>query len=529
MTPESYARVQSDLSERISQARQTPNKPHNYIDEIEQACKDGSTVWTEEATRFLFNDKGELTLLGVSRNIQQRKLLEAQMHASQKALIASEERNRALLQAIPDLMFVFDRQGGFRDYHTTDAKKLLISPDQFIGKTAREALPPELAEKTLFHLNDLFCRGKSQFYEYTFMNGSKRHFYEARMVLCGQESALAIVRDITEKKESDEEKRQLGQQVQQSQKLESLGVLAGGIAHDFNNILLAVLGHAELAIDDAPTNSRLQKNLDQIVIATNQAAELCRQMLAYSGRATFAIESVCLPNLMGEMAHLLNASISKKAVLHLKFEEHIPSIQADPSQIRQIVMNLVTNASDAIGDIGGEITLSAGVTNCSEEYLKKSEWPGKGTSFRVLLPIPEKKVGSPNISPSTTKEWRGSGTVLLADDEENLRTLIGTILQNMGFQVLCAADGQEAIDLYKEQSQSITLVILDLTMPRLDGAEAFDELLKLNPEVRVIIASGFSEEDVISRLPGKALAGVLQKPYSTARLRNLLANLLPKV
>ena len=171
----------------------------------------------------------------------------------------------------------------------------------------------------------------------------------------------------------EEEKRNLERQVQQAQKLESLGVLAGGIAHDFNNILMAVLGHAELALEEISPMSPARGNLTEITTAARRAADLCRQMLAYAGKASFALERVGLRELVEEMAHLLKTAISKKAILNLNLERGLPPIEADPSQIRQIVMNLIINASEAIGDRSGVITVSVGATRCDEEYLRKTE------------------------------------------------------------------------------------------------------------------------------------------------------------
>ena len=148
-------------------------------------------------------------------------------------------------------------------------------------------------------------------------------------------------------------------------------MLAGGIAHDFNNILMAVLGHAELALDEISPMSAARGSIQQIVTAARRAAELCRQMLAYSGRATFALEKVNLRELIEEMAHLLKTSISKKAVLNLSLERGLPAIQVDPSQVRQIVLNLIINASEAVGDRSGVITVAAGATRCDADYLKK--------------------------------------------------------------------------------------------------------------------------------------------------------------
>ena len=184
---------------------------------------------------------------------------------------------------------------------------------------------------------------------------------------------IGTIQDITERKKVEEEKRSLERQVQLAQKLESLGVLAGGIAHDFNNLLMVMLGHAELALKEISPMSAARGSITEIATAASRAADLCRQMLAYAGKASFALERVEMRDLVEEMAHLLKTVISKKAILNLNLERGLPPIEADPGQIRQIVMNLIINASEAIGDRSGVITVSVGATRCDEEYLRRTE------------------------------------------------------------------------------------------------------------------------------------------------------------
>ncbi len=408
----------------------------------------------------------------------------------------------------------------------------------------------------------------------------------------GKKLMVSIVWDVTDRKRAEEAKVSLERQVQQAQKMESLGVLAGGIAHDFNNILMAVLGHAELALDEISPMSPARRSITEITTAARRAADLCRQMLAYAGKASFALERVGLRDLVEEMAHLLKTAISKKAILNLNLERGLPPIEADPSQIRQIVMNLLINASEAIGDRSGVITVSVGATRCDEEYLRKTELhdglspglyvhleiadtgsgmdaetrsrifepffstkftgrglglaavlgivrahkgalkvysePGKGTTFKMLFPaLPEREDAARSRESSPLAGWRGKGTILLVDDEESLIALGARMLEHLGFTVLTAADGLQAVDSYRERGKEIDLVLMDLTMPHMDGAEAFGELRRLNPDIRVVLASGYSHEDVASRFAGKGLAGVLQKPYTLAKLRESLAGLVP--
>ena len=398
---------------------------------------------------------------------------------------------------------------------------------------------------------------------------------------------LLAVTDITERKSAENKRLQLERQMQETQKLESLGVLAGGIAHDFNNLLTVILGNASLALDELPPTSAAGDNLKAIEHTALRAAELCRQMLAYSGKGRFVIEAVELGALIQDMVSLLKASISKKAMLHLNLAESLPSLRGDPSQIRQIVMNLVINASEALGEHAGTITLATGLLEASPEplagihldeplaegpyvwlevsdtgcgmdpetrrrifepffttkftgrglglsavlgivrghqgALKVQSEPGKGTSFKVLFPAAPQEVPTPPRSGEPKPGlWKGAGTILLVDDEESVRTMGRRMLERSGFQVLTAADGRAALEIYRARRGEIALVLLDLTMPDLDGEETFHELRQIDPNVRVVMSSGYTESEIIPRFAGQGLTGFLQKPYTTAALMECL-------
>jgi PAS domain S-box-containing protein len=398
---------------------------------------------------------------------------------------------------------------------------------------------------------------------------------------------LLAVNDITERKWAEEKRLQLERQMQQTQKLESLGVLAGGIAHDFNNLLTIILGNASLALDELPPLSTARDSLKAIEQTSLRAAELCRQMLAYSGKGRFVIENIRLGMLIGEMISLLKASITKKAILNLNLKEPLPALRGDPSQIRQIVMNLVINASEALGDNPGVITLSTGLMECSREYLSEAYldeslteglyvWlevsdtgcgmdpqtqrrifepffttkftgrglglsavlgivrghqgalkvysePGKGTTFKVLFPaVRQETAAAPRPTEVKPVDWKGTGTILLVDDEESVRTLGSRMLERIGFRVLTAMDGREALEIYRAGHDEIALVLLDLTMPDLDGEETFRELRRIDPKVRVVMSSGYTESEITPRFAGKRLTGFLQKPYTMAALMDCL-------
>jgi signal transduction histidine kinase/CheY-like chemotaxis protein len=406
----------------------------------------------------------------------------------------------------------------------------------------------------------------------------------------GRAVHIAAIRDITERRRAEEERRKIEEQMRHTQKLESLGVLAGGIAHDFNNLLMAILGNTDLALLRLPPSAPARENLEEIVRASHRAADLCQQMLAYSGKGRFVVELLDLSAVVREMIHMLQVSISKKAVLRCDFAERIPAVEGDATQLRQVILNLITNASEALGEQSGSITLSTGHRECDRAYLadcilgadaregpyvfvevrdsgcgmdaatlprifdpffttkftgrglglaaalgivhghtgalKVASEPGKGSTFTVLLPAAAGPAASPRSDQPSAGSWQGSGTVLLADDEEMIRAAGREMLEWLGFRVLTARDGVEALERFRDSAGGVVCVLLDLTMPRMNGDEAFQELRRIAPDVPVVLSSGYTQQDVARRFPGRGPAGFIQKPYTLDRLREVLRGVL---
>lgn len=465
-----------------------------------------------------------------------------------------------------------------REAHLSDPNAIhrVIHPEDRPGWLARNQVA--VAENAPFAWDGrLVVRGEARWV----------HFESRPRVLSdGTRMWTGAVVDVHERVQAQAERQDMERRMLHVQKLESLGVLAGGMAHDFNNILMAVLGHADLALAKLPTHAPARDHLEAIVTASRQASDLSRQMLAYSGRGRFIIEPIQLSDLVAEMAHLLKAAISKKALFNLKLEKGLPKVEGDATQLRQVLMNLITNASEAIGDRSGVITLCTGAMHCGRSYLTAAtvddDLPeglyvymevsdtgcgmdrdtlqriydpffstkftgrglgmaavlgivrghngairvysevGKGTTFKVLLPAAQAEDEPTEAAPQAAGTWSGAGRVLLVDDEETLRALGQAMLERLGFEVLTASDGREAVALYRQHREQIDLVLLDLTMPHMDGEEAFRELRQINPEVRVVLCSGYTEQDVTARFAGKGLAGFIQKPYTLQDLSDRL-------
>jgi len=393
-------------------------------------------------------------------------------------------------------------------------------------------------------------------------------------------AGVVVFSDVTEIKQAEEERRKLEIQMQHAQKLESLGVLAGGIAHDFNNLLVGVLGNADLALMKQPEASPSRRSVEEIKKAAVRASELTNQLLAYSGKGHMQIQPVALNQLVEEMAHLLEVSISKKIRRHFDFVEGLPAIEADPVQMSQVVMNFITNAAEAIGEKEGVIHVSTGIqgvdraflaetymsedlpqgryvwlevadTGCGmdEETREKIFDPffttkftgrglglasvlgivrshkgaievrtkeGEGTSVKVLFKCSEVAAAEAALSKGASPlqdGWKGEGTILIVDDEESVRQVASMMLQATGFSIKTASDGFEGIEIFRRHKDEISLVLLDVTMPRIDGDEAFLAMLRIREDAKVVLWSGYDEKDAVSRCMDGKMAGYVQKPF----------------
>lgn len=384
-----------------------------------------------------------------------------------------------------------------------------------------------------------------------------------------------IITDMTRQREAELRRAELEEQMRRTQKLESLGVLAGGVAHDFNNILMAVLGNAELARMELPPDAPALEYIGEIEQASEQAADLCNQMLAYSGKGRIRLRDVDLSSTVREIMQMIGVSVSKKITLIYDLADDLPAFHADVSQIRQVIMNLITNAGEAIGDRTGEIRIRTGRqaecsccddasclflevedTGCGMDdetrdrlfepffttkftgrglgmaavggivkahggRIEIDSEPGRGTRIRVILPgKPPQGEDDAEAATRPASASREAALVLLVDDEETVRRMGARQLERLGHRVVTAADGLEALTAVKAEP-GIQAVLMDLTMPRVDGAEALVEMRRLRPDLPVILSSGYHAESLSDRLPEDT--PFIQKPYRREELAAVLA------
>ena len=362
------------------------------------------------------------------------------------------------------------------------------------------------------------------------------------------------------------------------QKLESLGLMVGEVAHDLNNTLAIILGHTELAMDEADREGFSSARLGDIREAVVHAAALCRGMLAYAGRAAPIRTAVNLAELVAHLQQLLRVTVPRQSRLDCQVAHSLPRLIGDPSHMRQILMNLILNAVEALGGTPGTIRvviektgsrdpsaegkpmicMRVSDTGCgmTPEVLKnlfnpfystKAEGrglgltavrnlvegmggtieaasvPGQGTTFTLLFPVLQAGEEVCDLDGEDAAEddsgWRGAGTVLLVDDEPELRMLGSAMLVQAGLRVLTATDGQEAVECYQQHDGEIDLVFLDAVMPRMDGCEALARIRQIDPGAKVVMISGHTEFDLVHRWNGARPDDVLLKPVSARKLR----------
>ena len=384
--------------------------------------------------------------------------------------------------------------------------------------------------------------------------------------------AVCTIADVTERKRFDE-------RLQHAQKLESIGVLAGGIAHDFNNLLTGILGNASLLMDELPPESPYFDMAKEIVSASESAADLTRQLLAYAGKGRFVMQHINLSEQIAGTQAFLGRVVPHGIQLEFRLAPDLPLLEADSSQLQQIVMNLVINAAESFGDRGkgtvvvttytqtiapghaeiapGEyvvlsvtdtgtgmtpevrarifdpffttkftgrgLGLSAvhGILRAHHGYLELETAPGTGTSFRLFLP-PALRPSVPVDQEAEPVPGRGEGTVLVIDDEATVRSFAETALTKMGYRVLLADNGLTGVEIVEREGSALGAVLLDFTMPVMDGEEALERIRAIAPNLPVILSTGFNMTAELDRLSAKGVTAFLPKPYTASQLSTAL-------
>lgn len=547
----------------------------------------GATRWLWERVQPLFAADGTLSArIGVVRDITAWK--EAEL-----ALRMSEARFRA----------VFEHSGFGIATGTLDWGFMLVNPayHAMLGYNPEELQQISITDLT--HPEDMhreyalaleLLEGKRSRYVI-----EKRYRHKAgHYILCqltatalrdeqGQPvGGLVMVEDISERRAAEEERRRIEYKLHEAQRLESIGVLAGGIAHDFNNLLTGIIGHAELALLELPAAAPARDNLVAVIAGARHAAALTSQLLAYAGRGNFVSQPLSLNQLVRDMSDLLRVSIDRQCRLHFDLSADLPLVNADSAQLRQVVLNLLINAAEAIGETGGAITIATSAGRLTRDALDQltfgkqlapgsyaclavsdtgsgmdnatlarifdpffttkfagrglglasvqgmvrqhngalhvTSTPGHGTTFRIWLPAIERD-SDQHAANKPRVDTVGYGTVLVVDDEAAVRTVAYRMLEHLGYQVELADDGTAALDRVRGGISHLSAVLLDLTMPDIRGDAVAREIQLLQPGAPIVLMSGYNSEELMQRYGEVGVKAVLQKPFTLHDLQAAVA------
>jgi PAS domain S-box-containing protein len=555
--------------------------------EVEHYHKDGH-VFPMEVSASLIRSDAESYIQCFHRDITERKRVEEALKESE--FFFKESQRSASIGS-----YKFDFNSGY--WESSEVLDNIFGIDRNYNRTAQgwlDIVHPDDREKMDRYLREEVISRRMPFSkEYRIIrniDGETRWVKGLGKITqdhnSNTSSLIGTIHDITERKETDEERRRLEQQFQHAQKLESLGVLAGGIAHDFNNILTVILGQCFMARQDTDPDKSYKQHFQQIETAANRAADLCRQMLTYAGRTEFEQTSLSMKQLVDDAVKMLQSAIKKNVTIELDLKRDVPKIKGDIGQIQQIVMNLIINAVEAIGDDNGtvKVVLSktvykadkketdtfgtviragtyaclevsdtgigmdaetqrrifepfyttkftgrglgmsaiSGIVKSHDAALKLTSTPGVGTTFRVYFHATEADDEVENAPAESTQSKQAGGTILLVDDEQMLLNMGEVLLGMLGFSVITAENGREAVEIYRERGAEIDVILLDLIMPVMGGIEAYHELRKISSAIPIVICSGYSIESVIGTIADDEHAGFMNKPYKPDSLRDVI-------
>lgn len=520
-------------------------------------------------------------------NAQLRNELEARKK-SEESLCHSEELYRLLVESLGEGVGLFDAEDRVVFANPTLSSALGVPPDELLGTRFSEYVVE--ASREPGPVPSLASEG-ARSYEVALRSsaGAVLLVTETRLAVGSPRGALTlrVVRDLTERIVTARRQQELERDLQRSQALQSLAVMAGGVAHDFNNLLCGVVGNAELAQRKVPPEApvQLSRCLAEIINFAGEAALLSKQMLAYAGKRSLAIEALHINAEVSSALRLLHATVSSKARLVLDLGDGLPEAAADGFQVRQVITNLVLNALDAMEGKRGVLTLrtehlrldaeqaehyaleagdyvkvvvedtGTGIAPAARERLFEpffsTKAPGRGmglaaaagivrthrgwlgidstsehgTRFGVVLPIAHASTPRRKSVPAAVIAPLGARNILLIDDEPAVRVVTGRLLNELGHRVVTADSGQRGLELFSEQPDAIDLVVLDLTMPETPGEQILDELRLVRRDVSVVITSGFQAQDASKLLHIPNVIGFLDKPHTLKNLELVLAAL----
>ncbi len=543
--------------------------------EAEHLRKDGSTAYLSINAIPLLDGYGNVTgFTGTSTDLTYRREAERQLRQA-------HDRFASLVARMPLGYVVWSEDFRILEWNPAATTIFGYSAEEAIGRSVGELIIPAEAESAFSQMRRSLLAGTP--HSGTVLTNRKR---SGEKIECewhntvlpdpggGPARVVSLVRDVSER-------QRLEAQLHQSQKLESLGVLAGGLAHDFNNLLVGIMGNASLAMERLPANSALRPLLEKVVNAGRRATDLTQRMLAYAGRANCDVQTMDLNRLVEEMVDFAAAAVPKNVTLKVRIRPDLPPIRADSGQMQQVIMNLLINAAEAIGPGGGEVTVSTrleeldagriaaefadqrltpgpyvclevrdtgcgidpeilgrifdpffttkfagrglglsailGIVRAHHGAITVNSQVGVGTVFCVFVPAASASL-APGPSQKRPCELPRGFRVLVIDDEEDVREVVREVLEARGIEVLLAADGTAGLEIFQQHRDRIDAVLLDMNMPGLSGEVVFRRLRAIKPDVRVILSTGYSEQEAELHFGGVPLAGFVHKPYTASML-----------
>lgn len=492
----------------------------------------------------------------------------------------SEARNRALLNALPDIMFLLDADGVFVDYHASSAGQLLIPPDAFLGKSITEVLPEHIASPTMACMRDVALGREAAPFRYEATLHGETRFFESRIVTCAEDRFLTIIRDVTDLVLAEKEHESLQDQLRQAHKMESVGRLAGGVAHDFNNMLSVILGHSEMALEKLPPSHPATEDLREIRQSAERSADLTRQLLAFARRQSVSPRVVNLNDVVRGMINMLRRLIGEDIELHWMPGKELWPVLVDPSQMTHLLANLCINSRQAIPGAGrinissentvlgadycqfhpgsrpGEYVMLTiadngcgmkqetldhifepffttrqqgqgtglglatvyGIVKQSNGYIEVSSEPGRGACFKVLLPRCMEPAEPGLLEPPPPAALRGDETILLVEDEKSILEMTGIMLENLGYHVLYASTPHRAMELAEENRDRVRLLITDVVMPERNGRDLAHTLREVIPNLRCLFMSGYTSNVIAQHGVLEEGMHFIPKPFTSRAL-----------
>ncbi len=574
----------------------------------------------------------------VKGEVDSRLLVRAIRYAVERKTIEerlkeSEEKHRTLLEVLPEIVYKINPEGVF-SFVNQPVEKLGYQPDELIGKhfsaivhpddlidvsrmlvlpklkgqdTGNDYAPKLVDERrsgdrmTRDLVLRLIPKGWDRSNEancviglltsYGEITATGHYLTDKRTREKRFNGTVGIIKDITERRKAEAEKRALEKQLRQSQKMEAIGRLAGGIAHDMNNVLGAILGSASVLDEEVDHNHPNREDVDNIIAACRKGRDLTRDLLGFARKGKYVKEVLSLNEIATEAQSLLARTITKKIAIELRLDERLHCVEGDRNQIHHALMNLCINAADAMKTHGTLTITTSNVVLSTQEAAERGGLPpgdyvetsvidtgvgmdletlknvfepffttkpkgegtglglamvygvienhggfvnirselGKGTTVVFLLPaafpgMAGRDRSTDRVMGEKPSLIKGSKCILVVDDETFVRVSVRRLLERLGYQAFMAPDGKTAVEIYKRNKEEISLVILDLIMPEMDGRETFEALLALNPNVKVLVSSGYSKDEKVEALLRRGAIGFVQKPFDLQSLSRELSS-----